>query len=55
MGVDRAAYEQILQELQACRRRIVTIANATKKVTQVYRLNLQLFPLSWTVPDEKND
>ena len=55
MGIDREAYEQILQELDACRRRIVTIANATKKVTQVYRLNLQLFPLSWTVPDEVDE
>ena len=55
MGVDREAYEQILQELEACRRRIVTIANATKKVTQVYRLNMQLFPLSWKVPEETDE
>ena len=52
MGVDRETYEQITRELDAFRRRIVTIANSSKKVKQVYRLNLQLFPLSWPVPEE---
>ena len=32
-----------------------TELNATKKVTQVYRLNMQLFPLSWKVPEETDD
>lgn len=55
MGVDRSTYEQIVQELESCRRRIVNIANSTKNVKQVYRLNLQLFPLSWPVPEKKDD
>ena len=54
MGVDRAAYEQIVREMEAFRRRIVSIANETKNVNQVYRLNLQLFPLSWPVPEAEN-
>lgn len=52
MGIDRETYEQITREMDAFRRRIVTIANSSKKVKQVYRLNLQLFPLSWPVPEE---
>ena len=54
MGVDRETYEQIIREMDAFRRRIVTIANSSKKVKQVYRLNLQLFPLSWPVPEEND-
>lgn len=46
MGVDRDAYEQIVQELRACRRKIVAIATSSKKTDQVYRLNMQLFPLT---------
>jgi len=54
MGVDRETYEQITREMEAFRRRIVAIANSTKKVDRVYRLNLQMFPLSWPVPEEKD-
>ena len=46
MSVDRNAYEQIIRELESCRRKIVAIANASEKPDQVYRLNLQMFPLS---------
>lgn len=46
MAVDRDAYEQIVRELEACRRKIVAIANMSKNPDQVYRLNLQMFPLS---------
>ena len=46
MGIDRDAYEQIVRELESCRRKIVAIANMSKEPCQVYRLNLQMFPLS---------
>lgn len=46
MGVDRDAYEQIVRELSSFRRKVVAIANGSKMADQVYRLNLQLFPLS---------
>ena len=52
MGVDRETYEQIVQEMETFRRRIVALANTTKNVKQVYRLNLQMFPLSWPVPEK---
>lgn len=46
MGIDRETYEQIVRELDSCRRKIVAIANTSKEPSQVYRLNLQMFPLS---------
>jgi uncharacterized protein (TIGR02147 family) len=46
MGIDRDTYEQIVRELESCRRKIVVIANTCKEPNQVYRLNLQMFPLS---------
>jgi len=46
MGITRRAYEQIKKEIADFRRRIVAIASADDDTEQVYRLNLQLFPLS---------
>ena len=46
MGIDKDTYEQIVRELDSCRRKIVAIANMSKEPSQVYRLNLQMFPLS---------
>ncbi|MCQ2106817.1 MAG: TIGR02147 family protein [Fibrobacter sp.] len=46
MGIDRSSYEQIVRELESCRRKIVAIANSSQKPDRVYRVNLQLFPLT---------
>jgi len=46
MGITRRAYEQIKKEIADFRRRIVAIASADDDTEQVYRLNMQLFPLS---------
>lgn len=46
MGINEDDYALILKELDACRKRIISIASATKKGNRVYRLNLQLFPLT---------
>jgi uncharacterized protein (TIGR02147 family) len=46
MGVDRKAYERIVHELDECRKKITAIAEECDNIKQVYRLNLQLFPLS---------
>ena len=46
MGITHRAYEQIKKEIADFRRRIVAIASADDDTEQVYRLNLQLFPLS---------
>ena len=53
MGIDRDAYERIVRELEECRKKITAIAEECSDIRQVYRLNLQLFPLSKEV--EKNE
>lgn len=51
MGVDEAAYRKIVREVDECRRKIAAIAGDCKKINQVYRLNLQLFPLTKKVAE----
>ena len=46
MGITRHSYERIKQELADCRRRIMAIVTEDDDTEQVYRLNLQLFPIS---------
>ena len=46
MGLTHKAYDEIVQELDACRKRIATIATRDAEVDDVYRLNFQLFPLT---------
>ncbi|MCQ2124092.1 MAG: TIGR02147 family protein [Fibrobacter sp.] len=46
MGIDAETYKQIVQELTACRKKIIAIANKCQDIDRVYRLNLQLFPLT---------
>ena len=46
LGLTQDSYERIKQELLECRRRIIAIATESDKTQRVYRLNLQLFPIS---------
>ena len=46
IGITRKNYERIVAELAECRRRIVAIATETDETDEVYRLNMQLFPLT---------
>jgi uncharacterized protein (TIGR02147 family) len=46
MGIDDEDYAEILKELDACRKRIISIATAKKGGNRVYRLNMQMFPLT---------
>ncbi|MCF0214956.1 MAG: TIGR02147 family protein [Fibrobacteraceae bacterium] len=46
MGIDDESYAQILHELDLCRKRIISIATAKKGGNRVYRLNMQMFPLT---------
>ena len=54
LGLTRRAYERIKKELADCRRRIVAIAAEDDETEQVYRLNLQLFPMSERLPEKRN-
>lgn len=46
MGITAKAYEKILAEMAKFRRRVLAIATEDEETEQVYRLNLQLFPLT---------
>lgn len=46
MGLDRRAYERIAVELDAFRKKVADIVSEVGVYSRVYRLNLQLFPLS---------
>ena len=54
MGLSRESYRKIEGVLDECRRQIIDIAAEEKNIEQVYRLNLQLFPLTKNVT-EGND
>lgn len=46
MGISKDSYERIVKVLDECMRQVVAIANEDKNIDQVYRLNMQLFPLT---------
>lgn len=46
LGLTNRAYQRIITELDSFRRKIIAIATEEDGMDQVYRLNLQLFPLT---------
>ena len=46
LGITRDAYEKIVQEIAECRKRIIAIARQDESTEEVYRLNMQFFPLT---------
>ena len=46
LGLTRRSYDRIRKELEDCRRRITAIATEENETEYVYRLNMQLFPMS---------
>lgn len=46
MGLDRAAYERVAKEMAEFRRKIESIVSEVKDYDRVYRINLQMFPLT---------
>lgn len=54
MGVSRETYARIVDVLDECRKKIVAIAAEDKDIDQVYRLNLQLFPLTRNIRENEN-
>ena len=55
MGVSRESYDRIVKALDDCRRQIIAIAAEDKGIEQVYRLNLQLFPLTKSIKESNNE
>ena len=46
LGITRQAYEKIVQEIAECRKRIIAIAREDEVTEEVYRLNMQFFPMT---------
>ena len=46
LGITHEAYEEIVQEIAECRKRIIAIATKNAATDEVYRLNMQLFPMT---------
>ena len=46
VGITRESYDRVVAELAECRRRINAIATMTPRTDEVYRLNMQFFPLT---------
>ena len=55
MGLSRESFGKIEKVLNECRRQIIDIAAEEKNIEQVYRLNLQLFPLTKNVKENENE
>lgn len=55
MGLSKFSYARIVKELDECRRKIIAIAAEEKDIQQVYRLNLQLFPLTKKVNENVDE
>jgi uncharacterized protein (TIGR02147 family) len=46
LGITQSAYDEIVQEIAAFRKRIIAIATRDDETDEVYRLNVQFFPLT---------
>ena len=55
MGISRETYGRIVDVLDECRQKIIALAAEDKNIEQVYRLNLQLFPLTKNVKEGNNE
>lgn len=53
MGLDRVAYERVTTEMAKFRKKIESIVSEVKDYDRVYRINLQMFPLTRKL--EEND
>ena len=55
MGISRESYAKIENILEECRKKIIAVAAEEKNVEQVYRINLQLFPLTRNIKERENE
>ena len=46
LGITRSAYDEIVAVIDACRRKIIEIATRENETDEVYRLNVQFFPMT---------
>ena len=55
MGLSRESYGKIEKVLDECRNKIIDIAAEEKNIEQVYRVNLQLFPLTKNIKESDDE
>ena len=53
MGLTQRAYDRIRKEIADFRRRVIAIASEDEDTEQVYRMNIQLFPMSEKLKGKK--
>ena len=46
LGVTRGAYEEIVKEIAEFRKRVIAIATREEETDDVYRMNIQFFPMT---------
>ena len=46
LGITRSAYEEIVQEIAEFRNRVIAIATREDATDEVYRMNIQFFPMT---------
>lgn len=51
--ISRQCFERISCEIDAFRKKIVAIASEVENADQIYRLNVQLFPMTWNINSSK--
>ena len=51
LGMSKKCYAEVVKELAECRRRIVALVQSDSVVEKVYRLNMQLFPMTERLDD----
>ena len=54
LGLTQKAFQKIVKELADFRKHIIAIATEDDDMERVYRLNLQLFPLTWNIKLKKD-
>ena len=53
LGITRSAYEEIVKEIAEFRKRVVAIATREDETDEVYRMNIQFFPMTNKSVDKK--
>jgi uncharacterized protein (TIGR02147 family) len=46
LGITQNAYDEIVAEINAFRKKIIEIATRENETDEVYRLNIQFFPMT---------
>lgn len=54
LGITQNAYDEIVQEIAEFRKRVIAIATRDDETDEVYRLNMQFFPMTQKSVEKKD-